>query len=602
MTLVFSYRSIVKSYGDQPVFNDLTINIEDNERLGLIGGNGSGKSTLLELIADRDSPEKGERFLNKNTRLVYLTQQDTLDPDKTIQQTLEDGLAEENIPVQERYRRVKKMIGVGGFTDPSQKCSTLSGGWQKRLTITRALGLDPDLFLLDEPTNHLDISGVLWLESILKNPGFAFVVVSHDRAFLESVCTNITELGRCYPQGQISVKGGYNTFERERTRILATQLKQEEVLANRMRRETEWLRQGAKARSTKARYRIDQADKLGSELADVKHRNRQTSRIDMDFNATNRKTRRLITCRGIEKSLGGRRLFSDISLELVPGTRLGLVGDNGCGKTSFMNILEGTLAPDRGEVKRADQLKVAVFDQSRSRLDPETTLKQALSPAGEAVVYKGQSIHVVSWAKRFLFTPDQLTLPVGRLSGGEKARILMADIMLTPADLLLLDEPTNDLDIPSLEVLEQSLVEFPGAIVLVSHDRYLLDRVATGILYFDGRGNATAHADQSQCLANKDTSVKKKKPAGTAPDKTRGRKAARPVKFSYKDKFELEQIEPQILTAESEVKTLEQTMADPTVMADPDTLARVCTDLQKAHSRVEQLYARWAELEALKTP
>lgn len=595
MTLVFSYRSIFKSYGDQPVFDNLTINIEDTERLGLIGGNGSGKSTLLELIADRDTPEKGERYLNKNTHLVYLAQQDELDPDKTIQQTLEDGLAGENIHGQERYRRVKKMIGVGGFTDPSQKCSALSGGWQKRLTITRALSLDPDLFLLDEPTNHLDISGVLWLESILKNPSFAFVVVSHDRAFLESVCTNITELGRCYPQGQISVKGGYNTFEQERTRILATQLKQEEVLTNRMRRETEWLRQGAKARSTKARYRIDQADKLGSELADVKLRNRQTTRIDMDFNGTNRKTRRLLTCQGIEKSLGGKQLFSDITLELVPGTRLGLVGDNGCGKTSLMNILEGTLAPDKGEVKRADQLKVAVFDQNRSRLDPEMTLKQALSPAGEAVIYRGQSIHVVSWAKRFLFTADQLTLPVGRLSGGEKARILMAEIMLTPADLLLLDEPTNDLDIPALEVLEQSLVEFPGAIVLVSHDRFLLDRVATGILFFDGKGNATAHADQSQCLAKKTTPKKKKKTTRTS-----GKKETPSAKFSYKDKFELEQIEPQILAAEAQVATLEDAMADVTVMSDPDELARVCTDLQKAHSQVEQLYARWEELEALK--
>ncbi|ACN14967.1 ABC-type transporter, ATP-binding protein (ATPase) [Desulforapulum autotrophicum HRM2] len=595
MTLVFSYRSIFKSYGDQPVFDNLTINIEDTERLGLIGGNGSGKSTLLELIADRDTPEKGERYLNKNTHLVYLAQQDELDPDKTIQQTLEDGLAGENIHGQERYRRVKKMIGVGGFTDPSQKCSALSGGWQKRLTITRALGLDPDLFLLDEPTNHLDISGVLWLESILKNPSFAFVVVSHDRAFLESVCTNITELGRCYPQGQISVKGGYNTFEQERTRILATQLKQEEVLTNRMRRETEWLRQGAKARSTKARYRIDQADKLGSELADVKLRNRQTTRIDMDFNGTNRKTRRLLTCQGIEKSLGGKQLFSDITLELVPGTRLGLVGDNGCGKTSLMNILEGTLAPDKGEVKRADQLKVAVFDQNRSRLDPEMTLKQALSPAGEAVIYRGQSIHVVSWAKRFLFTADQLTLPVGRLSGGEKARILMAEIMLTPADLLLLDEPTNDLDIPALEVLEQSLVEFPGAIVLVSHDRFLLDRVATGILFFDGKGNATAHADQSQCLAKKTTPKKKKKTTRTS-----GKKETPSAKFSYKDKFELEQIEPQILAAEAQVATLEDAMADVTVMSDPDELARVCTELQKAHSQVEQLYARWEELEALK--
>ena len=596
MTLIFSYRSIVKSYGDIPVFDDVTINFEENERLGLIGGNGSGKSTLLELIAERDTPEKGERYLKKNTRLVYLPQKDMLDPDKTVQETLVDGLAKENLDEQERYKRIKKMIGVGGFQDPLQKCSTLSGGWQKRLAITRALSLEPDLFLLDEPTNHLDISGILWLESILKNPGFAFVVVSHDRAFLESVCKDITELGKFYSQGLITVKGGYNTFVKERTRILATQLKQEEVLANRMRRETEWLMQGAKARSTKAKYRIDQADKLGDELADIKHRNRQTGRIEIDFNATNRKTRHLLTCKGIEKSLGGKKLFSGISLQLMPGTRLGLVGDNGCGKTSFMNILEGKLAPDHGQVKRADKLRIAVFDQNRSRLDPDMTLKQALSPAGEAVVYRGQSIHVVSWAKRFLFTPDQLTLPVRRLSGGEKARILIAEIMLTPADLLLLDEPTNDLDIPSLEVLEQGLLEFPGAVIIVSHDRFLLDRVATGILYFDGKGNALPYADQAQCLKQDLPEKKKKKSSGSTREKPKNK----PVKFSFKDKFELEQIEPMILAGEEKVTKLETSMADPLVMSNPEELAKVCTELQKAQEHVEKLYARWEELEDLK--
>lgn len=596
MTLVFSYKSIVKSYGGKPVFDDLTINIQDNERLGLIGGNGSGKSTLLELIAGRDTPEQGERYLNKGTRLVLLSQQDELDPEKTIHETLNEYLAANNVHDQERYRRVQQMIGLGGFEDPSKRCSTLSGGWQKRLAITRALSLEPGLFLLDEPTNHLDISGILWLESILKNPSFAFVVVSHDRAFLESVCTDITELGLCYPEGSISVRGGYTTFEQERSRILATQIKQEEVLANRMRRETEWLRQGAKARTTKARYRIDQADKLDSELSDIRHRNRQTVRMELDFNATDRKTRRLLTCQGIEKSLGGKQLFSDITLALTPGTRLGLVGDNGSGKTSFMNILEGCLDPDKGRVDRADQLKVAVFDQNRSRLDPELTLKQALSPAGDAVVYRGQSIHVVSWAKRFLFTPDQLTLPVARLSGGEKARILMAEIMLTPADLLLLDEPTNDLDIPSLEVLEQGLMEFPGAIVLVTHDRFLLDRVATSILYFNGRGNATHHADVSQCLIRKESPRKKKKSNRTATEK----KHDKPLRFSYKDKFELEQMEASILAAEKKVTDLERSMEDPAVISDPEELARICTDLQTAHDLVEELYARWEELEELK--
>jgi ATP-binding cassette subfamily F protein uup len=596
MTLVFSYRSIFKSYGDTPVFDDLTINFKDDERLGLIGSNGSGKSTLLKLVAEEDTPEQGERYLKKNTRLVYLPQKDRLDPDKTIQETLFDGLAQENLEDQEQYKRVKKMIGLGGFADPTQCCDTLSGGWRKRLAITRALSLAPDILMLDEPTNHLDISGILWLESLLKNANFAFVVVSHDRCFLEAVCKTVTELGRCYPEGFLKINGGYNTFIKEQVRILETQMKQEETLSNKMRRETEWLRQGAKARSTKAKYRIDQADKLDSKLSDIKMRNRQNNRVKIDFSATNRKTKKLITCEKVGKSLGEKQLFSNIDLELLPGTRLGLVGDNGCGKTTFMNIIEGTLEPDQGSVKRAEKLRVAVFDQNRSRLDPEITLKEALSPAGDAVVYKGQSVHVASWAKRFLFSPKQLTLPVRRLSGGEKARILIANIMLQPADLLLLDEPTNDLDIPSLEILEQSLREFPGAIVLVSHDRFLLNRVATRILHFDGNGGTGLYADTTQCL-NQAAPVKKAKKAGKGKPVKNQKKT---IKFSYKDKFELEQIETKILEAETEVSELELSMENQLVMSDPEKLRDACSRLQHSQEAVEQLYARWEELEALK--
>jgi len=596
MTLAFSYRSIFKSYGNTPVFENLTVNFEDNEQLGLIGSNGSGKSTLLELIADEDTPEKGERYLKKNTKLVYLPQKDRLDPDKTIEEVLFDGLAKENLSDQELQKRIKKIIGVGGFTDLSQCCGTLSGGWQKRLAITRALSLAPDLLLLDEPTNHLDISGILWLESLLKKPDFAFVVVSHDRSFLENVCKDITELGRCYPEGFLKIKGGYTTFMTERTRILATQMRQEEVLSNRMKRETDWLRQGAKARSTKAKYRIDQADKLETELTDIKKRNRQNNRVEIDFSATQRKTKKLVTCVNIGKSLGGKKLFSNIDLELLPGTRLGLVGNNGCGKTSFMNILEGRLQPDQGKVTQADKLRVAVFDQNRSRLDPDLTLKQALSPAGDAVIYKDQSIHIVSWAKRFLFTPEQLTLPVRRLSGGEKARVLISNIILEPADLLLLDEPTNDLDIPSLEVLEQGLLEFPGAVVMVSHDRFLLDRVATRILYFDGEGNAELYADHSQCLTCDAPGKKEKKSIKEKPSK----REKEPMKFSFKDKFELEQISTRILTAETELKEIELTMEDQLAMSDQKKLIEVCTRLQEAQETVDLLYARWEELEALK--
>lgn len=601
MTLLFSYKSLFKTYGDTPIFEDLSFNFKSGEKRGLIGGNGSGKSTLLKLISREASPDGGEPYLKPHTRLVYLPQEDQLDGDKSIETVLMDGLAKEPIDDPERYRRVKRALGLGGFTDESQRCSHLSGGWKKRLTITRALTLEPDLLLLDEPTNHLDIDAILWLEGILKKTAFAFVVVSHDRCFLENVCSDIMELGRCYPEGHLTAAGGYNRFREHKAKFLEAQSRQEEVLANKMRRETEWLSRGPKARATKARYRIDQAAQLRAELAMIKRMNNRTRTVEINFAATQRKTRQLLTCKEMGYAIQGRPLFQDINLKLTPGTRLGLMGGNGSGKTTFMNILENRIAPDTGTVKRADNLKVAVFDQTRSRLDPEATLKESLSPTGDSVVFQNRSIHIVSWAKRFLFTPDQLTLPVKRLSGGEKARILIANLMIQPADILLLDEPTNDLDIPSLEVLEESLMDFPGAVVIVSHDRFLLDRVTDSILFLDGKGNAVFFADYAQCL--KKQREENSGSAAERPASTEKKVAAPPKKkgaFSYKHQFELDGMEEKILEAETRMTAIQTEAETPKIMADPQALAEVYTRLQSAQETVERLYARWEVLETLK--
>jgi len=613
MTLLFSYKSLYKTYGDDAIFEDLTFNVKAGERLGLIGGNGSGKSTLLKLMTNGASADGGEKYLKLHTRLVYLPQEDDLDPEKTIEETLMDALYQEPIEDQERFRRLKRILGKANFDNEQALCNTLSGGWRKRLAIAKALCLEPDLMLLDEPTNHLDINGILWLEEILKSSRFAFMVVSHDRCFLENVCHRVMEIGKCYPEGYLSASGGYLHFVKQRETLLEAQLKQEEVLSNKMRRETEWLHQGAKARTTKAKYRIDQAETLRLQLSRIKHRNRQTGTVDIDFHATERKTRQLLVCHNLGKSIEGKPLFSNINIKLLPGTRLGLMGENGSGKTTFMNILENLQEPDEGSVKRAENLKIAVFDQNRSRLDPEMTLRDALSPAGESVIYKNRSLHVVSWAKRFLFTPDQLTLPIRRLSGGEKARILIAGLMLQPADLLLLDEPTNDLDIPSLEVLEESLLEFPGAVVLVSHDRFLLDRVTNSVLYLDGKGGSGMFADYRQCLEQKKEDNKKelanlgglpgnadKKKASNNKEKSEDRGKKSPLTFSYKHKYELEQMEEKILEAESALETLQAQTEDPAIMGNPEELIRVCSLLQNAQETVEGFYVRWEELEELK--
>ncbi len=601
MTLIFSYKSIYKSYGDQPVFENFSINIKKRERLGIVGSNGSGKSTLLRIMADKSSPEKGEKFLKAAAKLVYLAQEDNLDPEKTIQETLLDSLANENINDQERYRILRQMLGTGGFIDENAVCSSLSGGWKKRLAITKALAKRPDLLLLDEPTNHLDISGIIWLEKILQNSHFAFAIVSHDRCFLENTCSKIMEIGRCYPKGYFLVEGGYSQFEKKRFNFLESQIKQENILTNKMKRETKWLKQGAKARSTKARFRIEKADKIRQELSAIKTRNRQTSTPDINFNASFRKTKKLLTCIDIGKSINNKKLFSNITLELMPGTRLGLMGENGSGKTSFMKILEGKLEPDSGIIKKADQLKIAVFDQTKAGLDPDMTLKEALSPKGDSVIYRGDSIHVVSWAKKFLFTPDQLTLPLRRLSGGERTKVLIAELMIQPADVLLLDEPTNDLDIPSLEILEQSLLDFPGAIVLVSHDRRLLDNVTNSVLFLNGKGGSGIFADYSQCLniKQKDLKIKKVKKNNINKKKVKKTKKTPPAKLSYKDKFELEHMEEKILSAEREAEKLMEKTKDKAIIIDPEKSVKLYKLLHETQEKIEKLYKRWEELEAL---
>ncbi len=605
MTLIFSYKSIYKSYGGNPVFENFSINIKAKEKLGLIGNNGSGKSTLLRILSGKDSPEKGEKLLKNLTRLVYLPQEDELDNEKTIGQIIFDALQKNNINDQEAYKIFRQVMGTGNFTNENLKCSELSGGWKKRLAIARALAVKPDILLLDEPTNHLDINGIIWLENILKNANFAFVLVSHDRCFLENTCEKIMEIGRYYPKGYFSVQGSYTKFEQKKTQFIEAQIKQESILSNKMRKETKWLRQGPKARSTKARFRLEQADKMRMELERVKSRNRLINTPEINFNSSYRKTKKLLTCINIGKSRNNKKLFENINLELLPGTRLGLMGENGSGKTSFMKILEGSLNPDTGEIKRADKLKIAVFDQTKSKLDPDITLKQALSPEGDCIIHKGQSIHVVSWARKFLFTADQLSLPLKRLSGGERTKVLIANLMTQPADILLLDEPTNDLDIPSIEVLEQSLIDFPGAIVLVSHDRFLIGNVTNSILYLDGKGSAEIFADYSQCLNNKKQSTTKKrekKQASTFKRKSpKNGKKPSIARLSYKDKYELEHMEEKILSAEEKAEKLIEKTKDDAVISNPEELSRIYTLLHKTQEEIDRLYARWKELEDLQS-
>lgn len=599
MSLLISCQSISKTFGARPLFENISLTISDGERIGLIGPNGAGKSTLIQILAGVQTPDSGGVSLRKLVTTGYVPQDPVFDSDITVAAVLEAALAGRHLEEYERESIVEITLSRFGFSDPTVRALSLSGGWRKRLAIAQAVIASPDLVLLDEPTNHLDLQGILWLEKFLRSAPFASVIVSHDRYFLENVVSDMVEINRTYPDGLFRVKGSYSEFLIRREDFLAAQSKQQEALSNVVKREIEWLRRGAKARTRKSKARIGDAGRHIGELAELNERMAKGI-TQVEFIASDRKTKKLLVAENLSKSMGGRILFEGLNCTLSPGIRLGLVGANGSGKTTLLKILGGELDPDGGVVQRADGLRVVYFDQNREQLNLDEPLRTALCPYGDSVIYKDRTIHVAGWAKRFLFHSEQLDLPVGRLSGGERARVLIARLMLQPADLLFLDEPTNDLDIATLEVLEENLSDFPGALVLVTHDRYMLDRVSTLVLGLDGNGGADLFADYSQWeeaqskvkSSAPDLSPKTAKPEAiaTAPPSSKKR-------LSYLENREWESMEAQIEAADQDLAAHQRNLHDPEIMRAPKRLQESYEKLQAAQQAADQLYARWAELE-----
>jgi len=496
MPPIINAQQISKTYGIAALFQNISFTVSEGDRIGLIGPNGAGKSTLLQIFEGRVKPDSGDVAVRKQTRLSYVAQQSDFATGQTVKSIVKDAMERTAVPEPERESLMAETLGRAGFTDFEAQATSLSGGWRKRLAIVEGLVQAPDVLLLDEPTNHLDLGGIKWLEAVLQIAPFACVAVSHDRYLLENVASEVVELNRIYEDGVLRVKGNYSDFLEAKEDYLHAQGKRQESLANRVHTEIEWLRRGPKARGTKAKARIENAQGMISELADLNARSR-VSTANIELSSTDRRTKQLIELEEIEYTIADRTLFTGIHLMIKRGMRVGLVGPNGSGKTTLLRLMRGDIQPTRGKIRRADQLRIVYFDQNRE-LDPDITLKRALAPDADSVVYQERVIHVASWAARFLFSSDSLNQPIGRLSGGERARVLIAQLMLQPADVLLLDEPTNDLDIPTLELLEESLLEFRGALVLVTHDRYMMDRVSTVVLGLDGLGNAERFADYSQ--------------------------------------------------------------------------------------------------------
>ncbi len=590
-TTLLSCHGLGMTHGARTLFHGLDIHITKGEKIGLIGANGSGKSTLLKILSGALEPEQGERMQRKNTKIVMVSQETSFAPGSSVEQVLIRSLSRDSSCTQDQALVISSSLTRMGFSDPEAIVQTLSGGWQKRLAIARALVQEPDLLLLDEPTNHLDLEGILWLEQLLSTSDFSFVVVSHDRAFLQRTTNRILQLDPRYHGGVMSVDGDYSSFLEKKEQYLSSRAKQEKALANRVRREIQWLRRGPKARTSKSQARMDAAKELIEDLSNFRAR-KTTSPADISFSCSGRKSRRLVVAQDLSMSLGGKTLFSSLDLLLRPGVRLGLVGSNGSGKSTLLKILAKEILPDEGTIHHVDGLRVAYFEQHRQSLDEDLSLKRTLAKQGDSVIYRTRPIHVVTWAKKFGFRTEQLETPVGALSGGERARIAIARLMLIPADLLLLDEPTNDLDMETIEVMEESLLDFPGAVVIVTHDRFLLDRVCTALLALDGHGSQAFLADSSQWermlkARTKKTSQKK------SPERPRKKKQG----LGYLEQREFDRLEQTIAELEQRIEQMKKTMEDPSIATDAQKLMECQGEISAAETELDRLYTRWSELD-----
>lgn len=590
MSLFFNCQSLSKSFGTRTLFRNLSFSIFSGDRIGLIGPNGSGKTTLLKILAEEEKADTGIVSAKRGLKIGYVPQSCEF-PDEPPFSILLEALREDERPDYEKELHVQTYLSKLGFTEKDTSAQRLSGGWKKRLSIALALINSPDLILLDEPTNHLDLNGIIWLENFLNKEAPTYILVSHDRYFLQNMVNRVVEINPVYPDGLISIEGSYLHFLEIKEDFIKGQLERERSLASKARRELDWIRQSPKARTSKSKSRVGEAHQLFKELSQVQNRNLQ-KKADIEFSASQRETQKLLVAKNLSKEIDGRCLFRHLDFTLSPGMRLALMGANGSGKTTLLRIIAGEIAPNQGTIKQADDLKIVYFDQHRMQLPLDTTLRRALSPNGDFVRYRGQEIHINGWCKRFLFSPDILDLPLSKLSGGERARISIAYLMLQPADLLLLDEPTNDLDIPTLETLEESLIDYPGAVVLITHDRCMMDRICNLFLALGNLEQTELFSDFAQWEASQKEITSQEKPK-----EKKQETPATKIKLSYAEKKEFEQIEGKIMQLEEKVSQLNLSLQAPELALNPEQLQTLCTEVGLAENQIEQLYLRWEELE-----
>jgi len=591
---ILTLRDIHLTFGGTPLLEGAEFSVSEGERLCLVGRNGSGKSTLLKIAGGLIEADRGERFLQPGATLRYLAQEPDLSGYVTALGYVEAGLMPGDDPYRATY--LLEQLGMTGNEDPSH----LSGGEARRCALARALAPSPDILLLDEPTNHLDLPTIEWLESELKSMRSAQVLISHDRRFLEDLSRATIWLSR----GEtFRLDKGFGAFEEWRDGMLEREEVERHKLDRKIAAETEWLRKGVTARRKRNQGRLRA---LGSLREQRRTQRGPTGAVKMTAADPTLSGKLVVECENISKAYGDKVIVNNFSTRILRGDRVGIVGPNGAGKTTLLNMLIGTLEPDAGRIRRGVNLEMVTIDQKREALDPGATLQSALTGgAGDHVYIGGEPKHVMGYMKDFLFLPEQAGTPVTALSGGERGRLLLARALAKSANLLVLDEPTNDLDLETLDLLQELLADFPGTVLLVSHDRDFLDRVVVSTIAYEGRGRWIEYAGgYSDMLAQRgkdldNTSAPKKadKPAPAAEARPRGQGLAK-ARLSFKEKHALETLPKRIAELEGEIERLKGQIADPGLYArDAAAFAKTADELAKAEAARTSAEDEWLALE-----
>ena len=593
MTPVLSTQDLTVSRASKVLFKDLQFGLGKRDRIGLIGPNGAGKSTLLKTLSGIEKPDSGHVTKPSGTKVAFVDQAESFKSELTAHQIVEESLIgfHQWTPDQANIQ-ASIALSICEFEDFTLTPEKLSGGWKKRLALACAIGSEPDVLILDEPTNHMDWDSLFWLESWLSSFKGALMTVSHDRTFLNKVTQKTMELNPLYERGYLLVEGSYESFLQRKQEYMEAQEKQESRLANTSRRELEWLRAGVKARTTKSKSRAEKAYELFDELDSVKKRNQAgKNKVRLGLGTTEITAKRVLKITDLDIGYDDLKLIEKLNFEAGAQMRLGILGSNGTGKSSLLKEIVKANESTHPHIQWLEGLTINYVEQDRESLPEESTLVDFLGDGSDHVLLGNQSVHVNSYAQRFLFRSHQMNLKIKQFSGGEKARLLMAKKLLKQSDILILDEPTNDLDIDTIEILENALLDFEGPTIIVSHDRSFLEQVCHQYMALDGKGNVTFYSDVEQWLRDQQES----EPAQVEESKAQTPKTK--VKMSYKEKKQLETMEETLMEKEAELEELKTQIALPEIQSNHIELAKAAQRIDDKEKEISDLYELWEQLE-----